>query len=79
MNPQGQGLVRAVQGPIILITVGVLFTIQRVSGVGFGKTWPVLLIVVGLLKLLAGRRPPRSTETTVGARLQVLLVSLSSA
>ncbi len=62
MNPQGQSLVRAVQGPIILITVGVLFTVERFAHVGFGKTWPVLLIVVGLLRLVGGRRPPRVFE-----------------
>lgn len=56
MNPQGQSLVRAVQGPIILITVGVLFTIQHVAGIGLGKTWPVFLIVVGALKIFGGRR-----------------------
>lgn len=57
MNPQGQGLMRAITGPIILITVGVLFTMERFSGISFGQTWPVLLIVIGVLKLLGGRRP----------------------
>jgi len=59
MNPQSQGLMRAITGPIILITVGVLFSVQRFTGVNFGQTWPVLLIVIGILKLLGGRRPPR--------------------
>jgi hypothetical protein len=59
MNPQSQGLMRAITGPIILITVGVLFTVERFSGPGFSQTWPVLLIVVGMLKLLGGRRPRR--------------------
>jgi hypothetical protein len=57
MNPQGQCLVRAITGPIILITVGVLFTVERFCGISFGQTWPVLLIVIGILKLLGGRRP----------------------
>jgi hypothetical protein len=57
MNPQGQGLMRAITGPIILITVGVLFTLERFSGISFSQTWPVLLIVSGILKLLGGRRP----------------------
>jgi hypothetical protein len=59
MNPQSQGLMRAITGPIILITVGVLFTVEKFTGVTFGQTWPVLLIVVGTLKLLGGRRPRR--------------------
>jgi hypothetical protein len=59
MNPQGQGLMRAITGPIVLITVGVLFSIDRFTGVTFGQTWPVLLIVIGILRLLGGRRPRR--------------------
>lgn len=55
MNPQSQGLMRAITGPVIMITVGVLFLIDRITGVGFGQTWPVLLIVIGILKLLGGR------------------------
>jgi hypothetical protein len=57
MNDQSQILIRAVTGPIVMITVGVLFTIDRFAGLSFGQTWPVLLIVIGLLKLLGGRRP----------------------
>jgi len=64
MNPQSQGLMRAITGPVILITVGVLFLVDRFVGVGFGQTWPVLLIVIGLLKLLGGRRPRRDAYFT---------------
>jgi hypothetical protein len=62
MNDQSQNLIRAVTGPIILITVGVLFTLERmVPRLDFWHTtWPVLLIVVGLLKLLGGGRRRRS-------------------
>ena len=56
MNDQSQYLMRAVTGPIILITVGVLFTIDLYTTFSFGQTWPILLIVIGLLKLLGGRR-----------------------
>lgn len=56
MNEQSQNLMRAITGPVILITVGVLFTIDRFTTFGFGQTWPILLIVIGLLKLLGGRR-----------------------
>jgi hypothetical protein len=59
MNPQSQGLVRAITGPIILITVGTLFSLERFAGVSFGQTWPVLLIVIGVLRLVGGRRPRR--------------------
>jgi phage shock protein C len=59
MNPQSQGLIRSITGPVILITVGVLFCVDRFAGISFGQTWPVLLIVIGLLRLLGGRRPNR--------------------
>jgi Domain of unknown function (DUF5668) len=43
--------IRAVRGPIILITLGVLFALQSFNIFGFDQTWPVLLIVIGLLHL----------------------------
>jgi len=48
MNP----LVRALTGPILLATLGVLLTIDYLDSVSFGRTWPVLLIVFGLCKVL---------------------------
>jgi len=45
-------LVRAIRGPITLITLGVLFTFDHFTPYGFNQTWPVLLIVFGLLSLL---------------------------
>jgi hypothetical protein len=45
-------MVRAVRGPITLITVGVLFALNNFTPYSFDKTWPVLLIVFGLMSLL---------------------------
>ena len=45
-------LIRAIRGPITLITLGVLFTFDHFTPYGFGQTWPVLLIVFGFLSLL---------------------------
>ncbi len=45
-------LIRAIRGPITLITLGVLFTLDHFTPYSFGRTWPVLLIVFGLLSLL---------------------------
>ena len=53
-------LVRAIRGPITLITLGVLFTLDHFTPFGFSQTWPVLLIVFGLLSLL--RRSARQSS-----------------
>ena len=50
-------------GPVVLIALGVLFLLgQFVPDWGVGRTWPVLLIVIGLAKLFeavwAGRSAP---------------------
>ena len=52
MSGNDQHLVRAIRGPITLITVGALFALNNFTRFGFGQTWPVLLIVFGLLSLL---------------------------
>lgn len=45
-------LMRAVRGPILLITLGTLFAVDHVGPYAFSTTWPALLIVIGLLKLM---------------------------
>jgi hypothetical protein len=52
MNGTDGNWVRTVRGPITLITLGALFALNNFTGIGFDKTWPVLLIVFGLLSLL---------------------------
>jgi len=39
-------------GPAILVTLGVLFLLSSVSRVSFEKTWPALLLVIGIVKLM---------------------------
>jgi hypothetical protein len=43
---------RAIRGPIMVITVGVLFALNNFTPYSFGETWPVLIIVAGLISLL---------------------------
>lgn len=52
MNGRRNPLVRAVRGPILLITLGTIVAVDHMGGYSFTRTWPVLLIMVGLLKLL---------------------------
>jgi Domain of unknown function (DUF5668) len=46
------GFLCAVRGPILLITLGVLLSIDHFGSVSFTRTWPVLLIVFGVFKLM---------------------------
>jgi Domain of unknown function (DUF5668) len=52
MNGSDASLVRAIRGPITLITLGVLFALNNFTPFQFHQTWPILLIVFGLLSLL---------------------------
>ncbi|MFQ5816685.1 MAG: LiaI-LiaF-like domain-containing protein [Terriglobia bacterium] len=49
---------RGLMGPVVLITIGALFLIgEFVRGLDFGELWPVLLIVIGIMKLLEYSAP----------------------
>ena len=43
---------RKLMGPAMLVTIGILFLLDNVSRVDFGKTWPAILLVIGVVKLL---------------------------
>ena len=51
MNGYNVSLLRAIRGPVLLVTLGALFLIDHSGGMAFGRTWPVLLIVLGILRL----------------------------
>lgn len=36
----------------MLVTLGVLFLLDSVSNIEFHKTWPAILLVIGVVKLL---------------------------
>jgi hypothetical protein len=38
--------------PAIMVTLGVLFLIDNLHGPGFERTWPLILLVIGGVKLL---------------------------
>jgi uncharacterized membrane protein YphA (DoxX/SURF4 family) len=52
MDANNANLVRAVRWPLTLITLGVLFALNNFTDYHFHQTWPVLLIVFGVLSLL---------------------------
>jgi len=40
-------------GPAMMITIGVLFLLQTLHVAYFDHTWPVILIVLGVIKVMA--------------------------
>jgi hypothetical protein len=52
MNNRAALFAQAIRGPILLITVGVLFAIQQAGILPFSRTWPLVIIVVGIVKLV---------------------------
>lgn len=51
--------IRGLTGPAVVITIGFLFLLhQTVRGrLDFGNTWPVILVVIGLLLLVSSMAP----------------------
>jgi TM2 domain-containing membrane protein YozV len=43
---------RKITGPVIIMTVGILFLLQSLNIAGFDRTWPAILLVIGVIKLL---------------------------
>jgi len=58
MRDRDRSGLRGIRGPIIVITVGVLFALQNFTPYSFGETWPVLIIVIGVLSLLGRATAP---------------------
>jgi hypothetical protein len=51
-------LIRAIRGPILLIAFGALLAIDRAGGIRFGQSWPTLIILLGVFKLIERMVPP---------------------
>ena len=49
--------IRSLFGPIMIITVGVLFLVAQYSRYNFGELWPFLQIVAGILKVAEAMAP----------------------
>lgn len=52
MNDRTYALVRAARGPLVLIALGILFALDHSGVFEFERTWPALIIVVGVWKLV---------------------------
>ena len=66
-------LVRAVRGPLMLIALGVLLLLQKFTYFGFSQSWPILVILYGVLKLAergalqAGENAPQGPPPAGGS------------
>jgi hypothetical protein len=51
--------IRALVGPAVIITIGVLFLLQQLHGgaLYFGRTYPVILVVIGAILLASSLAP----------------------
>ena len=54
---------QAIRGPILLITIGVLFAMHQAGVLQFSRTWPLIIIVIGLLKLIERLVVPQTPQT----------------
>ncbi|HYP12872.1 MAG TPA: DUF5668 domain-containing protein [Bryobacteraceae bacterium] len=45
-------LIRAVRGPVVLILLGVIFALDHAGTLGFERSWPILIIAIGVFKLI---------------------------
>ena len=55
-------IIQAVRGPLLLITLGVLFVLHQNGILAFTQSCPVLLIVFGILKLAERMARPTPPE-----------------
>lgn len=67
MNGRGALFAQAIRGPILLITIGVLFAMHQAGVLHFSRTWPLIIIVIGVLKLIERLALPQPPSPQVGA------------
>jgi Domain of unknown function (DUF5668) len=48
----GRCSTRGLMGPAVLVTLGLLFLLANMSDYPFHRTWPILLIVMGAIKVV---------------------------
>jgi hypothetical protein len=70
MNSRASLFAQAIRGPIMLITVGILFAIHQAGVISFTRSWPLILIVVGVMKLFERMYIPHATPPPPGDRPQ---------
>ena len=59
MNNRASLFAHAIRGPILLITVGVLFALSQQGVLSIHQSWPLILIAVGVMKLIERINAPQ--------------------
>jgi len=54
---------RGLVGPVVLVTIGLLSLIEDMGGPRWHRTWPILLLAIGITKLLERQIPPSPPPT----------------
>jgi LiaI-LiaF-like transmembrane region/B-box zinc finger len=49
---------RGLVGPVVLVTIGFLSLVENLGGPHWARTWPILLLAIGITKLLESKTPP---------------------
>jgi len=62
MNSRAALFAQAIRGPILLITIGALFAVHQAGVISFGRTWPFLIIVIGVMKLIERMAAPARAQ-----------------
>ncbi|HYG98672.1 MAG TPA: B-box zinc finger protein [Terriglobales bacterium] len=57
---------RNLMGPAVLVTLGILFLLNTLGIEDFGATWPLLLIVIGIVKVLQTSGPTTGHVDSTG-------------
>jgi hypothetical protein len=52
MNNRAALYAQAIRGPVLLITLGILFAIHQANILSFSRTWPLIIIMIGIMKLI---------------------------
>lgn len=60
---------RALRGPVLLIALGILLLLSQLNVASFGMTWPILLIVAGLMILIERSMRPAGPMAPGGQTL----------
>jgi hypothetical protein len=49
---------QAIRGPILLIVLGILFALHQAGALPIYRSWPLIIIVVGVMKLVERTASP---------------------